>query len=124
MPFHFGHGVVVGAEHDLLRQERCKVSIVLRLSDSHIKSSFYPLFSHNFRSGFSNMLAENGNRRAVALRNEAPDEVLRQAVLLRSCTGRKASLQVKNRTQTQRSSIQGVWNAKLQDQLKSQNPPQ
>lgn len=39
--------------------------------------------------------AVNKNTRHVDLRNAAPEEVLRQAVYLRSSLGRKASLQVR-----------------------------
>ncbi|KFM25659.1 N-acetyltransferase eso1 [Auxenochlorella protothecoides] len=39
----------------------------------------------------------NGRVRTVGLRNEDPDEIMRQAILLRSSTGRKAALQVKTR---------------------------
>ena len=53
------------------------------------------------------------------MRNDPPEEVLRQAVHLRSCAGRKASLVVKHRTQTKNPSIQGEWTSQLQDELRS-----
>lgn len=65
----------------------------------------------------------NGNSRTVTLRNHPPEEILRQAVYLRSATGRKASLQVKHRTKTQTPSIQGPWTPQLQDILRGQQPP-
>lgn len=61
-----------------------------------------------------------GNERTIDLRNSSPEEILRQAVLLRSSLGRKASLQVKKRVVTSQSSIQGRWNGELQQQLKAQ----
>ncbi|GAB4815870.1 hypothetical protein N2152v2_002916 [Parachlorella kessleri] len=61
-----------------------------------------------------------GNVRSVDLRNNTPEEILRQAVLLRSSAGRKASLQVKQRTVTKQPSIQGQWTGELQQQLKQQ----
>jgi hypothetical protein len=65
-----------------------------------------------------------GTRRAVDLRNSDAAEVLRQAVLLRSSAGRKASLQVKKRLRTANPSIQGPWTGELQDRLKAQQPVQ
>lgn len=51
----------------------------------------------------------SGNSRAVDLRNNDPEEVLRQAVLLRSSAGRKTTLRIKKRHQTSKPSIQGTW---------------
>lgn len=68
---------------------------------------------------FSCIHAGNGNARSVSIRNQPPDEILRQAVYLRSSAGRKASLQVKHRTQTETPSIQGAWTPQLQDRLKA-----
>lgn len=45
----------------------------------------------------------------MGVRNEQPEEVLRQALLLRSSTGRKASTPVKKRHVTRTPSIQGAW---------------
>ena len=50
----------------------------------------------------------------------APEEALRQAVYLRSSTGRKASLRIKERTQTKNPSTQGRWTSQLQDELKAE----
>lgn len=60
----------------------------------------------------------NGTTRSVTVRNAAPDEILRQAILLRSSTGRKASLQVKRRQVSKNPSIQGMWTSELQDRIK------
>lgn len=68
----------------------------------------------------SGVAAVCGNERTIDLRNSSPEEILRQAVLLRSSLGRKASLQVKKRVVTSQSSIQGRWNGELQQQLKAQ----
>lgn len=57
--------------------------------------------------------------RTVDCRNSSPEEILRQAVLLRSSAGRKASLQVKQRTVTRQPSVQGRWSPELQQQLKA-----
>lgn len=46
--------------------------------------------------------------------------MLRQAALLRSCAGRKASLQVKHRTRSATPSVQGPWTSDLQAALKQQ----
>lgn len=62
--------------------------------------------------------AANGTTRSVTVRNADPDEILRQAILLRSSTGRKASLQVKRRQVSKNPSIQGVWTNVLQDRIK------
>lgn len=62
----------------------------------------------------------NGNIRVVSLRNESPGEILRQAAYIRSSTGRKASLQVKERRKSQNPSIQGSWTPEFQDLLQGQ----
>ncbi|PRW33640.1 54S ribosomal mitochondrial [Chlorella sorokiniana] len=61
----------------------------------------------------------NTSTRHVDLRNAAPEEVLRQAVYLRSSLGRKASLQVKQRTRSKQPSIQGPWTHEVQEALKA-----
>ncbi|KAL4534463.1 hypothetical protein Ndes2526B_g05401 [Nannochloris sp. 'desiccata'] len=75
-----------------------------------LKRGGHPFLDASFR---------NGNTRMVTLRNHLPEEILRQAAYLRSCAGRKTSLRVKQRTQTATPSIQGQWNAKVQDTLKN-----
>ncbi|KDD74023.1 hypothetical protein H632_c1644p1 [Helicosporidium sp. ATCC 50920] len=65
----------------------------------------------------------NNSRRAVGLRNADMTEVLRQGMLLRCNTGRKAALQVKNRQRSQTPSIQGMWTPQLQDALSKQGAP-
>ncbi|EFN53762.1 hypothetical protein CHLNCDRAFT_136378 [Chlorella variabilis] len=60
----------------------------------------------------------NRTTRHVDVKNQPAEEVLRQAVYLRSSLGRKASLQVKHRTRTQMPSIQGPWTHELQDALR------
>ncbi|KAI3425285.1 hypothetical protein D9Q98_009052 [Chlorella vulgaris] len=67
------------------------------------------------------LLAEylNTTTRHVDVKNEPAEEVLRQAVYLRSSLGRKASLQVKHRTRSLTPSIQGPWTHELQDALKN-----
>lgn len=67
--------------------------------------------------------AVNNSRRAVGLRNADMTEVLRQGMLLRCNTGRKAALQVKNRQRSQTPSIQGMWTPQLQDALSKQGAP-
>lgn len=62
----------------------------------------------------------NGTVRTVGLRNATPQEVLRQAGYLRSSTGRKTSLQVKQRQVSRNPSIQGRWTPEVQDALKAQ----
>lgn len=62
----------------------------------------------------------NGTVRTVGLRNATPQEVLRQAGYLRSSTGRKTSLQVKQRQVSRNPSIQGRWTPEVQDTLKAQ----
>lgn len=64
----------------------------------------------------------NGRVRTVGLRNEDPDEIMRQAILLRSSTGRKAALQVKTRQVSRNPSIQGPWTPAVQDALKQKQP--
>lgn len=83
--------------------------------------SFPPTLLTAFPSRSSD--AVNGNSRSVTLRNHPPEEILRQAVYLRSATGRKASLQVKQRTKTQTPSIQGHWTPQLQDILRGKASP-
>lgn len=53
----------------------------------------------------------SGNQRSVDLRNQDVEEVVRQAVMLRSSAGRKASLKIKHRRVTKSPSIQGAWQA-------------
>ena len=53
--------------------------------------------------------AVNGRFRMVGLRNESPSEVLRQAVYLRSCAGRKTAKPIKERHIRSSPSIQGQW---------------
>jgi hypothetical protein len=65
--------------------------------------------------------ADNSTERTVALRNMDPPEILRQAAYLRGSAGRKASLRVKQRTQTRRPSVQGAWTPDVQDALKQQS---
>jgi hypothetical protein len=61
----------------------------------------------------------SGNVRSVGLRNADPAEVLRQALYLRSSSGRRASLRVKARVQTRTPSVQGAWTPELQAALKA-----
>ncbi|KAL4430376.1 hypothetical protein ABPG77_002182 [Micractinium sp. CCAP 211/92] len=67
------------------------------------------------------LLAEyrNTTTRHVDVKNAPAEEVLRQAVYLRSSLGRKASLQVKQRTRSQMPSIQGPWSHEVQETLKA-----
>lgn len=62
--------------------------------------------------------AENGNQRSVSLRNNSPDEILRQMAYLRSSLGGKATVRVKQRTKTLSPSIQGAWTSQMQDSLR------
>ncbi|PSC67376.1 54S ribosomal mitochondrial [Micractinium conductrix] len=68
------------------------------------------------------LLAEylNKTTRHVDTKNAPAEEVLRQAVYLRSSLGRKASLQVKQRTRSSTPSIQGAWSHEVQEALKAQ----
>ncbi|KAL6771104.1 MRPL43 [Auxenochlorella protothecoides x Auxenochlorella symbiontica] len=80
---------------------------------------------HVHRGRHPNLTAQylNGRVRTVGLRNEDPDEIMRQAILLRSSTGRKAALQVKTRQVSRNPSIQGPWTPAVQDALKQKQPP-
>ncbi|KAL4419892.1 hypothetical protein ABPG75_006990 [Micractinium tetrahymenae] len=62
----------------------------------------------------------NKTTRHVDVKNAPAEEVLRQAVYLRSSLGRKASLQVKQRTRSHMPSIQGQWSHEVQEALKAQ----
>ena len=68
------------------------------------------LFVASQRNSYLSLLGA-GAPRAVDLRGKTAGEVERQAWLLRSCLGRKASLLIKNRHETKRVSVQGTWTA-------------
>lgn len=76
--------------------------------ESEVVRGASPVLRASYLSGLS---------RTVGLSNAAPEAILRQAAFLRSSAGRKASLQVKQRTRTRRPSIQGQWTGELQDTL-------
>lgn len=52
------------------------------------------------------------------MKNQDPNQIMRQARYLRDALGRKTTKRVKERVQTKLPSIQGTWTAELQDSLK------
>jgi hypothetical protein len=60
----------------------------------------------------------NGTSRSVDMRNQNPNQIMRQARYLRDALGRKTSKRVKERVLSKLPSIQGTWTAELQDSLK------
>jgi hypothetical protein len=108
--------------HPFLNASFSKFCFVNSIFDGAVcyrRCSARPNFEHcSLNENIAEFVAGNGNTRMVTLRNHLPEEILRQAAYLRSCTGRKTSLRIKQRTQTATPSIQGQWNPKMQDMLK------
>ncbi|CAI5462581.1 unnamed protein product [Closterium sp. Yama58-4] len=61
----------------------------------------------------------NGRERVVDVKNQEAETILIQALRLRNSTGRKV-VKLKSRHESTRPSIQGMWTAELQAQLRSQ----
>ena len=62
--------------------------------------------SERIRTQQFGCLAENGSSRQVSVRNDPKEEILRQAVMLRSSVGRKAKIVLKHRHLQKTPSIQ------------------
>ena len=71
----------------------------------------------SYRPHFPQASYLSGRSRTVDVSNAAPEEVLRQAALLRSSAGRKSTLQVKQRVVSHQPSVQGRWTPAVQDSL-------
>lgn len=56
---------------------------------------------------------QNNSARHVDLKNQEPEEILRQSIILRSSAGRKTANRVKKRQISSQPTAQGVWKANL-----------